>query len=130
MARHLPDSTSLVNFARGRPVERHWFQVMLNSAEEVGCCPITIAECLAGATPTERAGWREFFASFAFWPILPDDAIQAGTWRYDFARRGLQLKLDDLLIAAVARRLDAIVVTENVKDFPMDGVRVVSLYPA
>lgn len=30
----------------------------------------------------------------------------------------------DTLIAAVASELDAVLLTENLKDFPMDGVRV------
>lgn len=46
-------------------------------------------------------------------------AQQAGDWRYDFARRGVQLTTTDCLIAATAHAHHATVVTGNAKDYPM-----------
>lgn len=83
-----------------------------------------MAECLTGAKLAERAGWDEIFDSVAFWAMEPGDAKQSGIYRYDFARRGIQLGLGDTLIAAVAKRIGATIVTNNVKDFPMTDVRV------
>jgi predicted nucleic acid-binding protein len=100
---------------------------MLNTGEEVGICAINVTECLAGARPQERPGWEEVFRTLRYWPIQRADAALAGTWGYDFARRGRALTTGDLLIAAVARRLRAVVVTDNVKDFPMEDIVVQSL---
>ena len=115
--RYLPDSSLLIRFGRGDRREVEWMQTMLNSTDEVASCPITIAEVLAGAKPDERPGWRELFNTLLFWPVLPDDALHAGAWQYDLARRGIQVGLPDTLIAAVALRVGATVVTHNAKDF-------------
>jgi predicted nucleic acid-binding protein len=100
---------------------------MLNTRETVGVCPVVVAECYSGARPPERHGWAEIFGSLAFWPIEFTDAAQAGTWRYDFARRGIQLSTTDLLIAAVALRIQATLVTSNTRHFPMAGIQVIEV---
>jgi predicted nucleic acid-binding protein len=100
---------------------------MLNGGETVGVCAVVIAECYSGARPLERPGWEEIFAALNFWETTPDDAVLAGTWRYDFARRGVQLTTTDLLIASVARRVGAVVVTSNARHFPMPDVQVLPM---
>ena len=124
---YLLDTSFLVQFGRGRREETEWLQTRLNSVDTIGCCPITIAEVHAGAHPRERPGWAEIFGAMVFWPILPEDAALSGAWRYDMARRGIHLQLGDTLIAAVARRVGATVVTHNVKDFEPLGVKVEAL---
>ena len=120
----------MVKYSRGRAREAQWFQIMLNGGETVGTCEIVIGECLSGAQPVERRGWREIFGALRLWSVTPEDAIQAGIWRYDFARRGIQLSMTDTIIAAVALRVGATVVTDNLKDFPMPELAVMSLPPA
>ncbi len=125
MSVYLPDSTLLIDFARGERRAMEWFQSQLNSLQVVGCCTITINECLAGARVREREGWRTIFDTLTFWPMTVEDGFQSGIYRYDFARRGRQLQATDTLIAAVARRVGAAVVTANAKDFPMTDIEVI-----
>jgi predicted nucleic acid-binding protein len=54
-------------------------------------------------------------------------ARRAGKYRYDLARRGVQISATDALIAAVARDRAAVLVTRNVRDFPMADIHVLSL---
>lgn len=129
MTRYLPDTMHLIWFSRGRRAEVEWFQMMMNSGEEVGACPVTIAEAYAGAVPVEHPGWAEIFDALTYWGVTREDAAQSGIYRYEFARRGFQLKLGDTLIAAIARRVGATVVTENRKDFPMTDIPVIGLGP-
>ena len=124
MSDFLPDSNVFIQYGRGDVAATNWFRAVVNSGQRVGVCPVVIAECLAGAKPGERIGWREIFDAMTFWEIEPGDAEQSGIYRYDFARRGLRLELGDTLIAAVAKRVGATIVTNNVKDFPMTDVRV------
>ncbi|MGH3357489.1 MAG: hypothetical protein ACRDO7_01715, partial [Nocardioidaceae bacterium] len=49
----------------------------------------------------------------------------AGTWRRDFAARGVTLRQADALIAAAALLNGGKLVTGNPKDFPMDALEVV-----
>jgi predicted nucleic acid-binding protein len=125
--RYLPDSTVLIHYSRGMRAATDWFASVLNTDEEVGVCAVNIAECYAGCLPGERPGWAEIFNRLAYWPETRRDAALAGIWKYDYARRGIQLHIPDLLIAAVAQRVGAVVVTANAKDFPMDDVRVLQL---
>ena len=52
----------------------------------------------------------------------------AGVFRYDFARRGRTILTPDALVAATAAVVDAILVTDNVKDSPMPEVRTIQLF--
>lgn len=68
-----------------------------------------------------------FLDLLRYWPTRYGDAVQAGEYRHTYARKGLQLSVSDTLIAAVARRVRATVITENLKDFPMDDIAAISL---
>jgi len=71
--------------------------------------------------------WDEFFDTLAFWDLTIEVAARAGVYRYEFARRGLPLSMTDALIAAASVVHQAILVTDNPKDYPMDDVRLLSL---
>lgn len=64
---------------------------------------------------------------FTNWDLTREAAEAAGMLRYDLARRGIALQLPDSLIAGLARTLDAVVVTDNARDFVHTGVRIVRL---
>ncbi|MGI8622398.1 MAG: type II toxin-antitoxin system VapC family toxin [Solirubrobacteraceae bacterium] len=49
---------------------------------------------------------------------------QAGTWRREFASRGVTLSQADCLIAAAAQSVGARLATGNPRHFPMPGVDV------
>ena len=51
-------------------------------------------------------------------------AKEAGRYRHEFARRGTPLSTIDTLIAATAIAKDAILITANVKDFPMEEIEI------
>jgi predicted nucleic acid-binding protein len=51
-------------------------------------------------------------------------ADQAGRWIYQYARRGIQLGLADVLIAATAAREGLTLATMNAKHFPMPELTV------
>ena len=118
------DSSFLVRFGRGSRLETEWLQGHSNSTDVIGHCAVVVAEIYAGAHPAEREGWRELFGALTAWPTLLEDAVTSGIWRYDLARQGFQIHLGDALIAAVARRVGATVVTHNVRDFARIGVAV------
>ena len=102
-------------------------KIPLVNIPEFGICAVPIAEFVTGLLPHERVIWRPFFDGLHFWPISSDAAIQAGRWRWEFARRGTALSLPDALIAAVAWRVGATVITNNLKDFTMPEISAISL---
>lgn len=52
-------------------------------------------------------------------------AKRAGRYQADWARRGRTLHLADTLVAGTARAHGALLVTDNLTDFPMRDIRVV-----
>ncbi len=57
-------------------------------------------------------------------PLGTREGWRAGTWRRDFAKRGVTLSQADCLIAAAAVSIGARLATANVKDFPMPEITV------
>jgi predicted nucleic acid-binding protein len=127
MANYLLDTTTLVAFARRGPGVGERLSSLVASRNVVGVCPVTVAEFHAGLRPERRPEWGRFFVDLVLWSVDHEDGVRAGTFRYTWARRGRPLQTTDTLIAAVARRVGATVITENLKDFPMPEVRAVSL---
>jgi tRNA(fMet)-specific endonuclease VapC len=127
MTRYLLDTSALIDFSKDREPARTRILAMIDQGDEVGVCAINVAEFYAGLPPEARSVWDEFFAALTYWPISRQAAMQAGQYRYAFARRGQTLTTTDALVAAVAQEHDAVVVTNNAKDYPMADVRALSL---
>ena len=127
MTRYLLDTTALIDFAKGHEPASSRVLRMIESGDEVGVCAVVVAEFYAGLAPQERPRWDSFFEALRFWGATRETARQAGIWRYQFAREGTQLSTTDLLVAAVASQREATIVTDNVKDYPVDKINVLPL---
>lgn len=120
MARYLLDTDALIDFSKGAEPTASFVVRLIRGEDDVGLCPINVAEFLAGIAPEHVARWLEFIDAMSFWPISQTAAIQAAAWSYQFARRGVQLSISDTLVAAVVKEQAATIVTRNVRDYPMD----------
>jgi hypothetical protein len=125
--RLLLDTTVLIDAARGTEPARSWLQDELWRPNVIGVCPVNITEFFAGLRPDERLRWDAFVGELAYWGITRRIAVQAGVYQFDYARRGHQIQLGDALVAATAVVVGAIIVTDNVKDFPMPEVTILRL---
>jgi len=125
--KYLVDTSTMIDFGRGiEPISSRLLALM-DGPDEIGVCPVVVAEFYSG-TPPERAPEADaLFESLSYWGIAREDALQAGRYRFSFAHQGVQLGVPDALIAAVARANDATVISGNLKDFPMTDIQVVSL---
>jgi len=127
MTRYLLDTTALIEFSKAREPARSQIQAWIDGGDDVGLCAINVAEFFAGLPPPERVLWDQFLGALQFWNITTAAASQAGIWRYEFARQGVTLTTADTLVAAVAREWQAVLVTNNLKDYPMSGLRLLPL---
>ena len=127
MARYLLDTTVIIDFARNIEPVSSRLAAWIDAGEEVAVTAVQVVEFLSGTRPVDRTQWASFFDGLDYWEITSADAFEAGIYRYDFARVGIQLSMTDTLTAAVARARAAIVVTENIKHFPMADIEVISL---
>lgn len=102
---------------RRRPVEA------LASDAEVGVPAIVVYEISYGISKSarvaeNRAALEEFLSlDVQIWSFDRDDAIEAGDIRASLERTGTIIGAYDILIAAQARRRDALLVTGNMREF-------------
>jgi len=119
----------LIDFSKRREPAHSRIPAWFTQGELLAVCAIIVTEFFTGIDPADRADWDQFFSTLHDWDVSPTAARQAGIWRFEFARRDIQLSTPDTLIAAVAHERAAAIVTCNVQDFPMSGVQLLSLRP-
>ncbi len=87
-------------------------------------CAISVEEIWRGVRPSEHNVVRRLFRGLRVAPLAVSEGTQAGTWRREFAERGVTLHQADCLIAAAAVGIGAGLATANVDDFPMPELTV------
>lgn len=87
-------------------------------------CAISVEEIWRGVRPNEEHVARRLFAGLRTAPLGTSEGVRAGTWRREFARRGVTLHQADCLIAAAAVSIGARLATANVDDYPMPELAV------
>ena len=129
MTKHLLDSNVLILALRSQPEALDSLEQL--QAEEVPYISVaTRTEILAGMRPYEEERTLELLASFVSLPVGTSIADRAGRLIYDHACQGIRISFPDALIAATALEHDLILVSTDVKHFPMLEGRVRALFPA
>jgi len=123
VARLLLDSTVLIDALRGRPAAAR-VAGLRRVGTEPWVCAISIEEIWRGLQHAEEPVARRLFNGLRLAPLGAAEGIRAGTWRREFADRGVTLHQADCLIAAAALGVDAHIATANVDDFPMGEITV------
>jgi predicted nucleic acid-binding protein len=100
---------------------------IVSAGHLLSCCPINFTEVYAGMRPKEESAAEGFFAGLQHFPITPSAARLAGELKRDYARKGATLNLGDVIIAAVAIYYGLTLLTDNVKDFPMENLTLHAL---
>jgi len=80
---------------------------------------VTVEEIYRGIRSREETKVRRLFNGLRVAPLGVAEGMRAGSWRREFAGRGVTLHQADCLIAAAAVAIDAPLATANVDDFPM-----------
>lgn len=120
------DTTALIDFSKGFEPAKSKILALFDADQQLAVCSVSVAEFFTGLLPSERQQWREFFSTLSYWEISAEAAIQAGIWRYEFARQGIQLSTTDALVAATAWQHQATIITNNTKHYPMSEVKLLS----
>ena len=123
---YLLDTTALIDISKEFEPATSRIRDMIARGEQLAACSISVAEFATGLQPSERNPWSEFLGSLLYWDISREAAFQAGVWRYEFKRRGIQLSTTDALIAATAWEHQATIITNNARDYPMAEVKLMS----
>ena len=124
MANYLLDTTELVDFLNGRQEVVDLVNSLASPSNRLGVCCVSVAELYAGTNLERRAAADRLIGALDYYDVSLAAAKEAGRYRHEFARRGTPLSTIDTLIAATAIAKDAILITANVKDFPMEEIEI------
>ena len=127
MTRYLLDTDTLIDFSKGRGPVISGLLALREAGHQLAVCPVNVAEFYSGVAPEDQATWDSFFKGLHYWDITRKAASRAGQLRYEFARQGIAISTPDALIAAVAEEQEAVIVTNNLKDYPMEDIQLLSL---
>lgn len=121
--RVLLDSTVLIDVLRGNAAVEQ-LRVLRRSGSVPLACAINVEEIARGLRPHEHAYAEDLFDGLVMVPLGRTEGERAGSWRRDYASRGVTLAQADCLIAAAAVTAGAVLATGNPKDFPMPELTV------
>jgi len=119
----LLDTTALIDFFRGEKIVTMVSE--LANKLPLAVSPVTIAEIYSGIRNAEIERVEEFLSSLILYPIDGIISRRAGLYQKDYRQKGITLGLADCLIAATAVKHGLILVTKNVRHFPMPEVSVI-----
>lgn len=119
----LLDSTVLIDALRGRSAIVRLRQLRKDQVHLL-TTPINVEEIVRGLRPSDAEAATALFAGLRVLPLRREEGERAGTWRRDYAGRGITVHQADCLIAACAVSAGARLATANTKDFPMPELDV------
>ena len=113
------DASVLIDHLRGdeRAVRR--LRAAVESRDELWSATVVRTEILAGARPKEEAAIIELLDGLRWMEITVEVADSAGRLAARYLRSHPGVDTVDYLIAACAQKLDATLLTLNVRHFPM-----------
>jgi predicted nucleic acid-binding protein len=121
---YLLDTTVLVAHLRGDESATNLLLDLLRDRHFLGTCCVNVAEVERGIRPKDREQTAALLRRLRFLETTREAATTAGRYQSDFARQGTTIHTPDALVAGTARAHGAILVTDNVRDFPMRDIRV------
>jgi predicted nucleic acid-binding protein len=124
--RYLLDTTLLIDHAHGYEPAMTLLHRLYEEGADLFTCEVVVCEALSGGTDEHRDVISRLLAPLDFVAVDPATARAAGAARLERHRSGGKLGLGDALIAALARNLDATIVTRNRPDFARQGASVLS----
>jgi hypothetical protein len=120
---HLLDTDVFIWMLRGRKdvVEK---VSQLKSVSKLGISVITIAEVYQNIFPSELTETEEFINLHVIFDVDFKVAKIGGLYWQEYSKKLKNLSLSDCLIAATANINDAILVSLNIKHFPMKDIQI------
>jgi predicted nucleic acid-binding protein len=114
----------LIAHLRGDPAIAARLRELLAGGHSLGVSCVNVAEVERGVRSKERKAVTGLLDRLRFLDTTREAAVRAGRYQAEFDRRGVTIHTADALVAGTARAHGAILVTDNVRDFPMRDVKV------
>lgn len=123
MTRYLLDTTVLIAHLRGDEDAATSLLSLLENGHSLCTTCVNVAEIERGIKPKERKAASALMDRLEYLVTTKEAAFRAGRYQAEWKKRGKTIELADALIAGTARVHGAILLTDNVTDFPMRDVR-------
>lgn len=124
LSRYLLDSTVLIDHLRGVEEVRAYVLRLLQDGHVLATSCVNVAEVERGLAAKQRRAAAALIDRLTFLQTTREAAVRAGRYQVQQARRGRTIHTADALVAGTARVHGAVILTDNVADFPMRDVRV------
>src|SRR3990170_2862079 len=125
---YLFDTTVAIDWSLAKPGVKSVVDACFAETGLLYTCDVVTSEALSGGSDEEREIIHRFLQALEYVALDPDGAAEAGELRRQAGRTSSR-SLGDVLIAALARRLEATIVTRNEADFSGLGARVLGYGP-
>ncbi|MCD4784616.1 MAG: type II toxin-antitoxin system VapC family toxin [Candidatus Eremiobacteraeota bacterium] len=127
MGKYLIDTNQIIDFLKGKPDITDIIANLLKNGDMICACAITIAETYAGCRKKEKKLTGTFLNLMEYFEINFDTSQLAGEIIYHYRKKGITLSVTDSLIASVAIKNKAVLITSNKKHFPMENLRMLEI---
>jgi len=124
LSRYLLDTTVLIAHLRGDAGVSQLLLDLLSAGHRLGICCINVAEVERGLRPAERKRAKELLDRMEYFDTTREAAERAGRYQAELQRKGRTLHTADAVVAGTARSHGAVLVTDNLADFPMKDLVV------
>jgi predicted nucleic acid-binding protein len=121
---YLLDTTVLIGHLRGDETVTKLLLDLLADQHSLGTSCVNIAEVERGIRPKESRAANKLLSRLRFLDTTREAAMRAGRYQAEFEKRGRTIHTADALIVGTARAHGAILLTDNVRDFPMRDIRL------
>lgn len=124
MNTYLLDTSVMIDLLNGKRGRDALLLRLLSEGHLLACCAINVTEVYAGMRPHEEAATDSFINSLQYYSVTKAAAKHAGQLKYAWARKGVTLSTADTTIAAVSLAHKLVLLTDNLKHYPMPELRV------
>jgi len=100
---------------------------LLRSGKTLCTCAITLTEFYTGAPRGSNPRMDAFINLLTYLDLTQDMAVTAASYRSAARDNGRRHATPDALIAALTKHAGGILITNNVRDFPMQDIAVEQL---
>lgn len=127
MSIYLLDTSVIMDALNQKRGRRQLLETLLAAGDMLACSAVTVTEIFAGIRPKELEVTERFLDSLELYAVDSDLARYAGLLKNEWRAKGRTLGVVDVIIAATALAHGLVLMTDNVKDFPMPRLALYAL---
>jgi len=123
----LLDTSVLIYALRLRHGRRELLAELVQAGHTLATTALNVAEVYAGMLPNEARRTEALLGVLDCYDLTGSSGRQAGALKQQWSRKGRTLALADTIVAAIALERSCTLMTDNLKDFPMEELDIFDL---